>query len=490
MPRENSDRYRRRAQGSGIGRLSGILWHLFTGGNSTRHRSVSSKPRSHGRIDHERSPDRNKRAQLPPVERMRIGPWRAVFLAAMAIGSIGAAWRIFTMTASQNLSAAGPDAAFLWTSDQPSALDQLAARELVDPAGDLNAARQWAQRALIANPLDARAISLLGQVAEKQGDRDRASTLMQLSGARGWRDSTVQAWLFDQAVRRGEYSNALPHADAIFRINNDLYYQLFPVIAAFTVDPRAFDALTEFLVTVPAWRTWFLSQLSNRLANRARLVELYAALKKSGSPPTTPELRAFIERLIRDGDFDLAYQTWRERLPAGAVETFPFNRNFEAPIDGIPFNWVLIPIPEADIRIVQSPDGANGRALRIQFFGGRASSTAIVRQLMLLPPGDYILEGRVKADELNGPRGLWWNVQCGMNSPAQSLIHTDLVRGTIPWTNFSTTFTIPSQGCKAQTLQLELPARIASERQLEGQVWFRHLRITPDQAGALPQRAN
>lgn len=428
-------------------------------------------------------------AHRPRILRLHMSLWRAAALACALVATIWVGWRILTTTASQNIAVTSPDAALLWASDQPSVLDQFAARELADPEGDLDAARGWAQRALIISPLDARAISLLGQIADKRGDRDLANTLMQLSASRGWRDSTVQAWLFDHYVRRGDYASALPHADAVLRINIDLQSQLFPVLASLTVNPRAFEALTQFLITSPPWRTWFLTQLSALLANRARLVELYSALKQSSSPPAAEELRTFLNRLIKDGDFQLAHRFWRETLPvsAQADETYPFNRDFEGAIDGLPFNWVFTTVPGADVQIAPSPDGNDKRVLRVQFSGARVAF-ANARQLMLLPAGSYTLAGRVRADSLEGPRGLWWNILCA-EKPHQSLVHTDLVKGTLPWTNFTVTFTVPPEGCRAQFLQLELPARIPSEQQLGGQAWYQYLRIAPARTGPLPQRA-
>ena len=90
--------------------------------------------------------------------------------------------------------------------------------------------------------------------------------------------------------------------------------RLLPMLVAFTNNPLAFKALTTFLATSPPWRTWFLSELSARLSNQARLVELYTALNETENPPTKKELRPYLDRLIKSGNFEQAYQTWRETL--------------------------------------------------------------------------------------------------------------------------------------------------------------------------------
>jgi len=301
---------------------------------------------------------------------------------------------------------------------------------------------------------------------------------MQLSGARTWRDRVSQAWLFNREVHRGQYSDALPHVDAILRMDHEKT-EFFPVLAAFTVDPRAFEALTAFLAKSPPWRTWFLSELSVRLPNQARLVQLYAALNETNKPPTKVELRPYLNRLIRDGNFDQAHQTWQAILPPEqrAAETYPFNRDFDIPVDGLPFNWNLEPISGAEIQIVSSVDGGRNRALLVQFSGARVPF-ANVKQLMLLPAGEYTFTGRVKSEDLLTSRGLWWHILCA-DKPANTLVHTDLVSGTLPWTDFNVKFQVPATDCHAQWLQLELPARIESEKKIEGEVWYQNLRITP-----------
>ncbi len=301
---------------------------------------------------------------------------------------------------------------------------------------------------------------------------------MRASGARTWRDLTADEWLFNREISRGDYLNALGYADAVLRMHSDLQTKFFPALAVFTTNPQAFKALTDFLATSPPWRTWFLAQLSARLANQGRLVQLYRTLSQSRNPPTKNELQPYLERLIKDADFEQAYQTWYTTLPPEqqADKNHPFNRDFKFPLDGLPFNWELESISGADSKVVPI-EGSGKPALRVQFSGARVHF-ANVKQLMLLPPGSYTFSGRVKTEALRTSRGLWWHIFCA-NKPTTSLAHTDLVVGTLPWTDFSARFEVPASDCKAQWLQLELPARIDPELKIEGQVWYQYLRITP-----------
>jgi hypothetical protein len=58
-----------------------------------------------------------------------------------------------------------------------------------------------------------------------------------------------------------------------------------------------------------------------------------------------------------------------------------------------------------------------------------------------------------------------------------------MVIGTTPaWTEFSTRFTIPPTGCRAQRVQLRLDARSVSEQLVTGAVWYDKLQIVREAA--------
>jgi tetratricopeptide (TPR) repeat protein len=449
-----------------------------------RHRHGTSAPHGHS---HERRESAGRQAWLVNQE---ISFWHLGIFVCVLLVMILLGWRIIAQTTAQSLAGSDPGTALNWVGDQPTALNQLAQQELLDPDGNLDAAREWSQRALRSYPLGARALTLLGLIAERKGDQTSADALMRISGARTWRNQTAQRWLFNRDVGRGDYASALPHLDAILRMDYESRKDFFPVLAALmTADPRAFRPLTALLATSPPWRASFLTEMSARLVNPGRLVQLYAALKETDNPPTNEELRPYLNRLIKDGDFEQAHQTWQGTLlpQQRTNDTFPFNRDFDLPIDGLPFNWDLEVTPGADIQIVSLVNGGKKRALLVQFSGARVDFA--VKQLMLMPAGEYTFRGRVKAEALRTSRGLWWQIACASN-PAKALANTELVSGTMPWTDFTVNFQVPPRGCRAQWLQLELPARIGPEREIEGQVWYQYLRIAPASAAAVMPSEN
>ena len=88
--------------------------------------------------------------------------------------SCGLVGKLLQTRSSLNAATSSPETALAWASNEAAALDELAYRELRKSDGDLDAARSFAESALRANPLDARALAVLGMIAERQGDQARA----------------------------------------------------------------------------------------------------------------------------------------------------------------------------------------------------------------------------------------------------------------------------------------------------------------------------
>lgn len=414
-------------------------------------------------------------------------PHLSIFV-ALTCGLIWIAWHIVSDTVAFDLATSSPETALRWRASEPAALTQLALNELRNPDGDLDVARDWAQRALLANPLDDQALLLLGIIAERKSDDKRADLLARMAGERTWRNPATQLWLFQRAIHQRDYRRAMEHADAVLRPNllNPKFFDLiFPTLTTFTTYPPSFQALADFLKNAsPPWRAEFLMYLSHKAPSRAQLDKLYSMLINSKQPPTNEELRPYINALVQDARYAQAYQVWYNALPVAqrADKREPYNGDFVYPVDDLPFNWVLTSQPGADIDIV-TLKGNRERALRVQFSGARVNF-ANVRHLLLLQPGHYIFTGKVRADDFQAARGLRWHIFCA-GGAAKDLVHTDLIAQNVPWTDFGNEFDV-ADSCKAQWLQLELPARIASEKEIAGQIWYQSLRIARLSDGPKP----
>jgi hypothetical protein len=189
-------------------------------------------------------------------------------------------------------------------------------------------------------------------------------------------------------------------------------------------------------------------------------------------------MKPYLDRLILMGRFEEAYQDWRATSSQSEMLTrYPYNGNFKAPLDGLPFNWVFDDAGGAEIQVTEATDRGNSQALRVQFSGAR-SSLGRVGQLLMLTPGDYRLKLAAKASDLRAERGLVWQISCAGSGTV--LAETQPLSGTVPWTEIEVKFSVASSACGAQWLKLASRARTASESEIEGDVWFQDFRITAE----------
>src|SRR5207247_8093242 len=159
--------------------------------------------------------------------RSRKWPATTVGVAAFFVLAVVAVF-VVADTAGHNLAVSDPDGGLQLAPWEPIALNELAERQLTSTSGETSSVENLARRALLSDPLDSRALSLLGSVTERNGDLDRAEALMSLSAARSWRNFGPHVWLFAQAIRRGKFEEALAQADGLLRARWQYEETIFP----------------------------------------------------------------------------------------------------------------------------------------------------------------------------------------------------------------------------------------------------------------------
>jgi hypothetical protein len=340
--------------------------------------------------------------------------------------------------------------------------------------------------ALQSDPLQADAFRLLALSRAADGDAARALSSMQIARLRSKRDIRIESWLFEQNVSSGAIPAALENVDAMLRVSPSLQQALLPVLSAIASDPGTSKPLVDLLATDPPWRTWFVTAFPRQAEDPTALRHFFSTLKASAAPPTTDEFRAYLNRMTELGEYEDAFAERVHQASASWIATLGNinNGGFEAPLDGLPFGWFLGRIKGAATEIVSEADG--NKALRVSFYGGKVAYRH-TSQLLLLRAGEYELSGRVRS-ALQNDRGLEWVVSCA-SDPKDKLGETERVTGRRPWTEFRTTFKVPtSPNCEAQELRLVLPARVPSESQTSGEIWYDDLKIARTSLPAAAER--
>ncbi len=337
-----------------------------------------------------------------------------------------------------------------------------------------NPIRVLAQRAIAADPFNADALAILGQLAEIEGDEARTGPLMEVAARLSIRESYAVYWLLQRAQKADDNAAVLRFADTLLRTRGRSAPLVVPVLTELVEKDKVTADVTALLSANPPWRTAFLSRLTGSITDARTPLYLLLGLRKTAHPPTQREIAGYITFLINRKFHELAYYTWLQFLPRDELATLSplYNPSFELAPSGLPFDWVLAQGSGVISEIRPRFDTSGEKALFVEFGLGRVEFPG-VRQVTLLGPGTYELKGKYKGS-LIGPRSLIWRVTCA----GSTLIRSDLLRGDPrTWREFTLSFTVPPTGCRAQEVRLDLDARSASERLVTGSMWFDDLEL-------------
>jgi hypothetical protein len=412
-------------------------------------------------------------------------PWlfRAILFAALA-GIV--AWEVTSKTLAAYLTnGASEQALFIRVHQSKStAVLNLADEKLIELDSSPNAdpvviqqIRALAESALFDDPLNSRALRILGQLADKSHDEARAWQFLQAAARYSLNESFAVAWLVDKSFEKKDYETALYYADIFLRTRQHFIDYVMPVLVKIAEDKDASSGLKKLLSDNPPWRPLFIGALPRFVSDARTPLDLLVAMKDSPNPPNANDLAGYLNFLIGRKFYALAYYAWLQFLPAEQLNSLGllFNGNFESVPSGLPFDWVITPGAGVTIDIASAPDH-EGRALVLTFEQGRVDFQGVT-QLVMLAPGKYRLDGKYTG-EITGQRGLKWRVVCA-DGAAEPIGESGMVSGrTSTWKDIEFAFAVPAANCPAQYLRLDLDARMSSERFASGTIWFDDLRIT------------
>src|SRR6266478_492954 len=398
---------------------------------------------------------------------------KRVLFAALAAGLV---WEVTSRTFAAFLANFAPEQALHIHSQQSTALLKLAQMKL--GASDDKQARRMAEQALLRDPLNAQALRILGQIADRSKDGPRSWQFMQASIRHSLNESLAVVWLMYRSAERRDYAAAMYYADVLLRTRPQLGSEVvIPILARIAEDKEAVVAFKEMLSRDPPWRAQFFDALPSSITDARTPLDLLMALKHSPAPPAAAELRSYLNFLIGRKFYALAYYTWLQFLSPEQFSGvgYVFNGGFEATPSGLPFDWSITPGAGATVEVDTVPDEGGNHALFARFEDSRVEFGAVV-QLIVLAPATYRLEAVYKGTLL-GQRGLKWRVTC-VGGATRSIGESGMIMGmSFGWKPIEFSFAVPSD-CPAQYVHLDLDARMASEQFVSGMVWFDNVRVS------------
>jgi tetratricopeptide (TPR) repeat protein len=389
------------------------------------------------------------------------------------------AWRIVVLGMAEHAARErdDPAAALAWHPAHADAHLQLGLAALAD---NPEAARRHLQAAIAADPSDGRAYAALGRLLEQRGNAAAARQAMETAARLAPQRSDVQQEVTAYWLRQGRLDLALTHLDSVLRHRPDLHATLFPGLLQLAGDPAHQAAFSDLLKQPRPWWPAFFRHAADKApsADAARL--LFAAQQGTPNAADPDMLRAYLARLQKDGAWLEAWFAWMNSLSKGEIGRlgYLYNGSFETPPSNLGFDWIVQKHPAVAVDTASTYDTSGERALRVSFRGLRAQYRHL-HQYLLLPPGDYLLQGRVRPDNLQAAQGMQWVLSCaGRDAP---LATTERFKGSAPWQRFRTAFSVPAD-CPVQQLRLELAGSIRLDFDASGSIWFDNLVV--EQVGA------
>ena len=395
---------------------------------------------------------------------------RVLLLAGLAVAGLYSSTRIVAHSRADALAQTDPEQALRLLPGHPAALRALAERQLA--AGQTAAAAATAAQLVRSAPLDGHGWRILGQLQAAAGKPDRARALFARAVALDPRDARARAWLADDLLARGRYADALVQLDRIMTTSAASRPALLGVLVQLSADPGFVQVLTSRLAARPDWRAAYLQALQ-RDASADTNAAVMAALAGDGGLDPAEDAR-WIDQLIQRGQWGQAYAHWAGTLAPGAVLSPVFNPGFEAVPSGSGFDWRSPPLPGQTVTVEAGPPGATGQVAALEF-RGRPAPRIGLEQALLLAPGAYRLQARIRAEDLRSDAGLEWVVAC---ADGRILGRSPRIGGSLDWTTVAAPLQVPAD-CPGQWLRLRNPGPTERTQWTQGRLWVDQVRIDP-----------
>ena len=370
-----------------------------------------------------------------------------------------------------------PDAALAVAPGNPEALKgkieyQLMRAKREDAAALIDLSR----RALRAEPYNPVALRTLGLFAAFEKKDARADALFSMAAKFSLRDLFTHAWLFENRLATGRYTEAFSEADILLRQRSTNWDVVVPMLAQRLKDPRVVEPMARMLATRPSWRGALLLELADPKVDLESGHALLARLAALGAPPTTEEATPYFQRAAAETRLPLLHRRWMAMLPratrikAGGLLRDGDFTGLDVPP---PFGWRYFPDGGVIAETGESLIPGQGSALYISYPGDQQATFA--EQQLVLAAGRYRFAGRATTDAEVAAGQVHWSLRCGRGAQEREIARQPLSPGVDRPHRFALSFDVPA-GCVGPKLSL---IGLKSDTLESANLWVDALRITP-----------
>ena len=325
-----------------------------------------------------------------------------------------------------------------------------------------------ARRAIAIAPADARGYSLLGQISEERGDEKVADELYRAAVDLSGTEIHALSRLIARSVAADDYAGALGLLDRMLRRWPERIDVVAAALGAVLESPAGRSSLSTALDAKPPWRDPMMRWLARRAdgLSLAEAIELDEADR--GLPVSPEEVNVVVTALMAQKDYQGAHELFLATTPNALTAGYVFDPMFAATEQRRYFGWSLS-ASGADVHA--GNDGAGGLAVSFLALAPRLR----IGQLLVLPPGDYLLSATADIAGLSAPAGLAWSVAC---AGGNDLGRLDVPEGSATALTLEQRFEVPEAGCPLQRLELREGGGRPRPGGYAGSVHFRALSIS------------
>ncbi|MDQ5767578.1 hypothetical protein [Thiothrix subterranea] len=353
-------------------------------------------------------------------------------------------------------------------------------------------AETYAWRALNRDMSSGRAVARLLALRDTQQQLNEADKLAHLAYRLWPVHSDALLRVASHWIVREDLKQLLPILHVLMTQTGEYNQALFPALHELAKSDEAVH-LKQYVSQAPQWWPAFFSYLCQQESDLAIVTAYYRERLKATQPLQQSEQTPYINRLIKDQQWQQARDIWITTLSEKQQKfatTFLYDSGFESDRYNEGFAWHLNSTPLVTIN-TGSTGGITGKqALRIAF---KTPKKPIhfqqIWQRLTLPADHYTLTLRYRADNFITAKGLQWRMYC--DTPTPSLLgESQILNASKDWKTLSMNLKVPqeitspvekdhkSQPCAAQILRLEAASRYAHEHLFEGTLWIDDIAIT------------
>lgn len=268
-----------------------------------------------------------------------------------------------------------------------------------------------ARQAIENQAINAKALRVLGYVADTKGETETAEKYVRMAAKLSRREPGAQLWLIEVSARKGDVAQTLVHYDIALRTKPDTQTILFPRLVNAIEDREIRTALKPYIRAENGWATAFLYFANANSKNLPVLVDLI--IETGGlideESAKSQEL-GLLGRLVAESYFADASRLYLQmpgakpaRLTSAAFDASDRDARFG------PMGWQLLEDPDAGGGFTGS---GSDQLTRLAIFANSATTRPVATKLLYLTPGKYLFSARLANLDRGDGGFLRWQLRC------------------------------------------------------------------------------